>query len=388
MKKLAVLGVLSLSVAACSDSNGPSILPPQNLSYVLDVSGNPDEPAGVLLSWDPVNDANLEVYNIYSSVDGVGFDLRGSTTSLTFHDGGIPDIEYFVTSVNRSGGEGPESEHVVIDEFLRLEAVNALNSISLDGAVHLVWSDNPFETEPNGFRRYLVYSTDYSLDDDLCGATWAREGTTIGPEFIVSPLTNGVPFCYAIAAESIEGWESLWSPIRADTPRPDARNVLVWRTGAGNDLLAGFRFFLDGNSDGLAQDTELGLITSTADPIIDFRVIDAGGGVMSLEPVRAGVSVAFYSNQPVEDITSIDIAPEIGFDVTPIEASPGFGYVFQIDEGDGFFRYGAIRVSHVGTDFIIFDWSYQTDPGNPELKRHGGRAVAPERDLVVTGVRR
>jgi len=387
MNRLAAFGVLGLAVMACDDGNGPNIAPPQNLSYVLDASGDPEAPAGVLLSWDPVNDGNLEVYNVYSSIDGVTFDLRGSTTSLTFHDGGIPDQEYFVTSVNRNGGESVDSEHIVIDEFLRLESPNALSSISLDGAVHLLWSDNPFENEPSGFRRYRVYSTDYSLDDDLCGATWALEGTTIAPEFIVAPLTNGVPFCYGVSAESIEGWESLWSPLRADTPRPDARNILVWRTGGGNDLLAGFRFFLDANADGFASDTELGIVTSTTDPIIDFRVIDAGG-VISLAPVRAGVTVAFYSNQPIEDLTSIDIAPEIGFDVTPVEASPGFGYVFQMDEGDGFFRYGAVRVTHVGADFIIFDWSYQTDPGNPELKRHGGRATALERDLVVTGVRR
>ncbi len=35
--------------------------------------------------------------------------------------------------------------------------------------------------------------------------------------------------------------------------------------------------------------------------------------------------------------------------------------------GDAFPRYGAVRVTHVGRDFVIFDWSYQTDPGNPEL---------------------
>jgi hypothetical protein len=29
--------------------------------------------------------------------------------------------------------------------------------------------------------------------------------------------------------------------------------------------------------------------------------------------------------------------------------------------------YGAIRVTAVGPNYIIFDWSYQTDPGNPEL---------------------
>jgi hypothetical protein len=38
-----------------------------------------------------------------------------------------------------------------------------------------------------------------------------------------------------------------------------------------------------------------------------------------------------------------------------------------MDGGDGFLRYGAVRVTHVGQTFLIFDWAYQTDPGNPEL---------------------
>ena len=38
-----------------------------------------------------------------------------------------------------------------------------------------------------------------------------------------------------------------------------------------------------------------------------------------------------------------------------------------MDGGDGFKRYGAVRVTHVGQDFLILDWAFQTDPGNPEL---------------------
>ena len=49
------------------------------------------------------------------------------------------------------------------------------------------------------------------------------------------------------------------------------------------------------------------------------------------------------------------------------EAVPGWGYVFQMNGGDGFARYGAVRVTHVGQDYLILDWAYQTDPGNPEL---------------------
>jgi hypothetical protein len=38
---------------------------------------------------------------------------------------------------------------------------------------------------------------------------------------------------------------------------------------------------------------------------------------------------------------------------------------------DGLPRYGALRVTHVGQTFLIMDWAFQTDPGNPELKAAG-----------------
>jgi hypothetical protein len=41
--------------------------------------------------------------------------------------------------------------------------------------------------------------------------------------------------------------------------------------------------------------------------------------------------------------------------------------VFETDGGDGFIRYGAVRVTHVGQSFLILDWAFQTDRGNPEL---------------------
>jgi hypothetical protein len=101
-----------------------------------------------------------------------------------------------------------------------------------------------------------------------------------------------------------------------------------------------------------------------------------GSGLLFLTPVLAGTGVELYSNVPVEDLTSIDFAPCFpapspqncfSYSPVPIEASPGFAYVFEMDGGDGFLRYGALRVTHVGTTFLIFDWAFQTDPGNPEL---------------------
>ena len=75
-----------------------------------------------------------------------------------------------------------------------------------------------------------------------------------------------------------------------------------------------------------------------------------------------------YTTGMIPDLTSIDVAPVGGYSQVPIEALPGRGYVFQMSgDGGGFLRYGALRVSHVGRDFLIMDWSYQTDPGNPQL---------------------
>ncbi len=88
---------------------------------------------------------------------------------------------------------------------------------------------------------------------------------------------------------------------------------------------------------------------------------------MFLNPVRFGTGVEYYQDSAVEDLTSIDFAEDRVYRTSGIEALPGFGYVFEMDGGDGFQRYSALRVSHVGLTFIIFDWAFQTDPGNPEL---------------------
>lgn len=242
---------------------------------------------------------------------------------------------------------------------------------SLDGAVALTWDDNAFQADPNGFQNYRIYSTSYNLDQNTCGTTWNLEGTTVAPEFIASALTNGVPLCFAVSAVSIDGLESPRSDPRNDTPRPDARNVVLYARQAQN-AGSGFRFWDDLNGDNVVQPSELGLIRNGSDPNIDFSVERDGSGNLYFTPARAGVTVAYYnqsaSSHFVPDLTSIDIAPTTGYAPGGLKAFPGDGYVFQMPGGDGFARFGAIRPQHVGQSFVIIDWSYQTDPGNPELR--------------------
>ena len=247
-----------------------------------------------------------------------------------------------------------------------LEAPASLSSISLDSAIHLDWADNAYQSDPSRFSIYRVYSASYDLDRGLCGTDWAIEGTTVAHEFLAAQLPNGVPRCFATSAISVEGLESAWSPRWQDTPRPDARNVLVWAAGV-NTPQAGFRFWLDANANGYGDPGELGLVQDGNRSDIDFSVyVDPTDSSVWLAPKFAGDSLQLYQSTPVADLTSIDFAPTTGYGRDTIQAVPGYGYVFQRNEG-GAYHYAALRVTAVSHQYVIFDWSVQTDPGNPEL---------------------
>jgi hypothetical protein len=371
--RLPWLAVPLLLLAACSETRvfdgGSLVGPPSNLVYTVEASGTPSAPSGVLLQWDFSNDANLAVWNIYSrGSTSEAYRLRASTTSNSFHDEGIPHLQYYVTAEDIDGRESGPSNVVTVDEHLALEKPANLTTTSLNGAIALAWSDNPFLNNPSRFKIYRVYSASYDLDQNLCGQVWVLEGTTVAPEFVAGALPNGVSRCFGVSAISLEGWESLWSPIRSDTPRPDARNVVVYARQA-QDAGSGFRFWLDLNGNGASDPGELGLVQSGSAPTNDFTVERDASGALFLTPQRSGTGVLVYGTGPIADLTTIDVAPLGPYGRAGVEALPGWGYVFETDGGDGYHRYGGVRVTHVGQNFLILDWSFQTDFGNPELLR-------------------
>jgi hypothetical protein len=363
----ASIPLLTLLAACSPEFLGPDgfVDPPAHLRYQVEASGTPGSPAGVLLLWD--DDLDAASFRIYSRGGLSGsFDYRAETSSPSFHEQGIPQAQYYVTAVASDGSESEGSNVVTIDSHLALERPTSLSSISVNGGIYLYWSDNAATSEPTGFRNYRVYSADYDLDANRCDEPWRLEGTTVAPEFQAGALANGVPMCFAVSAISVEGFESLWSPSRADTPRDDARNIIVTARQV-TDATAGFRFWRDQNADGNVQTPELGQVLSGSSSLADFSVERDGSGRMYLTPVRTGTLLTVYGNAPIGDLTDIDAAPLTGFARTAREALVGWGYVFQMDGGDGFLRFGGLRVTHVGQNVIIFDWSFQRDRGNPEL---------------------
>jgi hypothetical protein len=344
---------------------GTTLLPPQNLSYQLDQSGNATSPAGILLVWDDVLSPNLSSYRVYSRASTTGsFLLRGETTSNTFHDNGVPHLQYYVTAVDVNGGESDASNIVTVNEYLQIQKPAFLTTISLDSAIHLDWDDTPFSADPARFKWYRVYSAGFDLAQNAC-SNWALEGTTVSHEFLAAQLTNGVTRCYGVSAVDTLGYESLWSPVMSDTPRPDARNVLVWAYEV-NAAQSGFRFWNDANGNGYGDPGELGLVQDGTRTDIDFWLHLEPDSTLWFVPEFAGDSMQLYANSPIADLTSINFAPASGYTRNMYQAVPGYGYVFQRLE-NGQYHYSALRVTAVSRQYVIFDWSSQTDPGNPEL---------------------
>lgn len=364
-----LLAALILSTAGCLEEGifDPGLGPdaPRNLTYYLDPIGTGTAHHGILLQWDDDADPSIEFWYVYARVGSGNFGFIGSTTSPSFHESAVPALEYFVSAVDVYGNESPRSSIVVVDSRLTLERPAALNTVSLDGGIALYWSDNAYQQDPDGFRNYRVYSTAYDLDADTCLGGWRLEGTTVAPEFRAGAMPNGSPRCFGVSAVSIEGWESLWSPVRQDTPRAESRNVVVTARQFASGT-AGFRFWRDLNSDGLAQRSELGVVGSGNASDIDFSVERDQSGSLILTPIRNGVRLQAWTNGPIADLTEVDYAPASGFGRTPLVALPGWGYVWETP-GVPYVRFGALRVTHVGHDFLILDWAFQTDPGNPEL---------------------
>lgn len=375
MRNTLVLFAAVATVAACTRYDDDGIGPdpdelgaPSDLTYELLPSGDPDFPDGVLLRWTDPGDGRIESFVVYSrGSTSDSWSRRANTTSASFHDTGVPHLQYFVASEDEFGSESRPSNTITVDERNRLPAPSSLTSVSLDQAVQLAWPNNGRIADPTLFSYYRVYSTNYDLDQNLCiSDDWVLEGSTVSEDFLVTGIANGAPRCFAVSTISIDGHESAWTTPRHDTPRYDARNVVVSALQSSLST-SGFRFEFPGLG-------TLGTVTAGDRTDIDFFVSRHPDGTLWFHPERAGTRVALYGNSTVVDLTSIDVAPLSGYSAAPIEILPGFAYVWETQIG-GNLQYGAVRVTHWQEGYVILDWAYQTDPGNPELRRGRTRPV-------------
>lgn len=357
---LAVVALVG-PLAGCDLADVTGIDPnaPSNLTYQLIPSGNPNAPLGVILSWDIPSSGQATAFDVYGRAStGDGWSLRATTTSPSFHDV-VPELQYYVVANDDQGNFLGQTQTITVDLQSELPAPLGLHSISLNGAIQLAWSSNALDANRGAFDYYRVYSSAFDAAHSVC-SSWNLEGSTVSDAFLVANLANGVTRCYAVSAVSRDGHESSWSSATHDTPRYDARNVLVYSHDIRADS-SGFLFY-----DETAR--AYGNVTAATQAGIDFTIERHADGSLWFKPARTDVMMATYGNAAVPDLTSIDQAPVTALANVTIEAVPGYGYVFSTRKSDGA-HYGAVRVAYVATDYVVFDWSYQSAVGNPELMR-------------------
>jgi hypothetical protein len=222
---------LAALVAACNNNNNNvlnNIAPPGSptgLVYQLNLgeqigSDSVIEP-GVLLSWLPPSpDSSIQDFVVYGtdSSDNAGFVRRAITTSVSFHDAGTPQVQYYITSQDVNGVESAPSNVVLIDAADTVEAPANLTGTPLDSAAELAWPDNSI-TGTNGgrFDFYRVYSD--SVSGSTCiGSSTVLEGQTVSNGFVITGIANAVPRCYFVTAVTRSGHESSGSPAVIITP--------------------------------------------------------------------------------------------------------------------------------------------------------------------------
>lgn len=210
---------------------------------------------------------------------------------------------------------------------------------SLDNAVQLDWVENT-DRDLAGYHVWV---------SDSYNGRYTRIGTTKYAQFVDNGARNGQTYYYGVTAFDFEGNESEMSQdVVYDTPRPEGFGVrlydyLLSPASAGYD----FSTFSVGQYD---------------DNYTDFFYEFYNG--------RAYLDV--WNDSDIQDmgytvsLDDISVAPTSGWSPSrSVEAIPGHTYVIWTWDD----HYAKVRVRDVTSNWIVFDWAYQTAPANPELHR-------------------
>jgi len=375
MKRLWWVLGLTLLVGACEDEV-VFVESPEAPAPPLFVQGSYSNFA-IRLTWELSTAWDGEFFRVWGRrIQDAEFTLVADVSSCAngfceYTDTNISErtsYEYFVSAVDPVTGEEADSEAVVRVEVpaFRAPAIpQGLEVIALDDANYLRWSDNARDAAD--FLFYRVYLLDEG-EAFLLGET-DSEG------FVDLLATNGVTSRYAVSAVDEFEHETELSGSAGGTPRPDFTAEVV------HDFFdsvedSGFRF---------QEDESLLPIVSGFDAGRHFRLeVDGQGWWIVPGPDAAvfpsGVFTTALKCGVAADADCLDWtqAPTTGYGTAEIRVAPENTYMFRVIGDDGEVRYGAIRVTLVGTDqdgldLMVFDWAYQIQPNNPSLAPGSGR---------------
>ncbi|HTM57162.1 MAG TPA: fibronectin type III domain-containing protein [Candidatus Udaeobacter sp.] len=220
-------------------------------------------------------------------------------------------------------------------------APRGVYSVTGDQSVTLHWLQN---TEGD-LALYRVY-----IGNTANGA-YTRVGSTPATSFTITGLTDGVTKYFAVSAVDLAGNESdLSYDTIHDTPRPAGTNQgLSDKTSSPSTSGWDFSAFTVRPWDDPSTDMYYQLVGGTPQmvcPFTDTDIQDAG-----------------YATS----LDAVDFAPSAGWSSTgTVELIAGHCYVLRL--GATTVNYAKFRVISISSSQVVFDWAYQTDPNNRELR--------------------
>ncbi len=225
-----------------------------------------------------------------------------------------------------------------------------VSSITGDEQVTIVWLGSTEED----IRAYIVYR-----DDELDGDELYEEiehlnvnGFEDRWSYVDHNVDNSNTYFYAVSAIDYDDNESDLSYEDVfDTPRPEGFNVFIDATAEPS----GFDFWNGDNG------VRVPSSSNNADIIVTF---DEGLGTLFIEAANDGVDLqdfGFTDSMDEVDWSPLDGWTSVGWS----EVIEGHSYIIWTADDN----YAKMRVFQVEGTSLRFDWAYQADPGNPELKR-------------------
>lgn len=219
-------------------------------------------------------------------------------------------------------------------------------SITGDEEVLISWI--PIDDIEGDFKTYVVYRSDYDPDTG-----YYEIGRTTSESFLDQGLLNGYTYFYAVSSLDWGGNLSALSyELVFDTPRPEGTN--------------GILFDFNQYPDDAGWSLPAATVVNYASPACDFYL-----------EYYAGDDV-FYINVGNIDTDIQDMGYTADFDEIGYSPGPGQGWsengwlevilhhTYVIWTADD--HYAKIRVTGIGGSQIVFDWAYQEDYRNRELK--------------------
>jgi hypothetical protein len=238
-----------------------------------------------------------------------------------------------------------------------------VSTITGDGWVEIVW----YPVRESDVDGYGVYRSN-SLD-----GRYNRLATVRGVEntsYVDRNVVNGVTYYYAVDAFDRRGHESELSYEDAfDTPRPAGAGAVVW--ALQND--AG-RSGLDWSDWGSS-----GFVSWWSNSDTDFYVQRIDGVLYAKGTLIGGFWNDIQDLGWTASMDDVSWAPEDGWSVSPNGVELIKGHTYVVWTHNSYFaklRVADVLSSSGNPSAIVFDWAYQIDQSNPELKALPIRASA------------